>query len=673
MGERNMETDNYYQNENEFPGKGVEAAVSYTREELAAAVKVPPVVEQDLRRIISDRLEQCGIYYRCFSRIKTAQSMARKFEAKQLSAEHKMQDLIGVRINLYFDDDVDICQDICAQTFDVIEWSTSKRSEDEFKPAKLNGVFRLPEYLKAEISPQTWNMCIDDTFEIQIKTMFFEGWHEVEHDMRYKGEELWSHYPGFSRYFNSILATLELCDKSMVTLFEDLGHALYKSGRWSDMIKSHFRLKLGEAQLYPEVEQILNEDMVNPENLAKRIFRTPRPILIGQLLSRTRHVPINVNTIIALLNESLFHDDRLTEALRRRDVFNDGREDSEAESRHYELRPLVRHPVFQMKTRIDGNRMHEEEITADLLFTESAKLIWRWVVTRYSVLFHDMPEEVTTYHADLLAYHVTVRYHPERHVMNVHVRHMDPEVGGRIWYSEARLFEVKEGEETNDPRVRTPGIWIDVVNGYAEPDKENSATVETKSTYFSYPGFYKNIVDNIGVISALPCSGRRRILRPDQVEEVARAITDRERQFPIVLIISRDDGTGMMDESWLMQFRVSDFTRTVWRYAHVLCCYEPEGRKILELAGDVRYSSEPQVPRFYIYWPDGTQDDYGKSDVENCSFGRHLEARGDARTYDIVYGGQAFYHRIVTDLRDWNVSANMWAGFQLDIMTQIPD
>ena len=96
-------------------------------------------------------------------------------------------------------------------------------------------------------------MYIDDTFEIQIKTMFFEGWHEIEHDMRYKGEELWKNYKGFSRYFNSILATLELCDKSMVTLFEDLGHSLYKSGRWSDMIKSHFRLKLGEGQLYPEV------------------------------------------------------------------------------------------------------------------------------------------------------------------------------------------------------------------------------------------------------------------------------------------------------------------------------------------------------------------------------------------------------------------------------------
>ena len=48
--------------------------VIYTKEELAVKVKVPAIVEQDLKRIISDRLEQCGLYYRCFSRIKTASS-----------------------------------------------------------------------------------------------------------------------------------------------------------------------------------------------------------------------------------------------------------------------------------------------------------------------------------------------------------------------------------------------------------------------------------------------------------------------------------------------------------------------------------------------------------------------------------------------------------------------
>ena len=104
---------NDYMNENRevLPGQETsypENVVTFTKEELADGVKVPPVVEQDLRRIISDRLEQCGLYYRCFSRIKTAQSMARKFDMKDLNEEHKLQDLIVVRINLYFYDDVDL-------------------------------------------------------------------------------------------------------------------------------------------------------------------------------------------------------------------------------------------------------------------------------------------------------------------------------------------------------------------------------------------------------------------------------------------------------------------------------------------------------------------------------------------------------------------------------------
>ena len=126
--------DSYTMNKEGAQEKVIPA--SYTKEQLAAAVKVPPLVEQDLRRIVSDRLEQCGLYYRCFSRTKTAQSMARKFELKDLSEEHKLQDLIGVRINLYFDDDVDICRNIMAQTFDVIEWSTSKRRCASMTPSR---------------------------------------------------------------------------------------------------------------------------------------------------------------------------------------------------------------------------------------------------------------------------------------------------------------------------------------------------------------------------------------------------------------------------------------------------------------------------------------------------------------------------------------------------------
>lgn len=622
--------------------------VIYTKEELSRRVKVPAIVEQDLKRIISDRLEQCGLYFRVFSRIKTATSMAHKFELKEYGDERKLQDLIGVRINLYFDDDVDICQHIMEHTFDVIDWSTSERSEEEFKPTKLNGVFRLPEYLKNQISSDTWEMYIDDTFEVQIKTIFFEGWHEIEHDMRYKGEELWKDYKGFSRYFNSILATLELCDKSMVTLFEDLGHALYKSGRWSDMIKAHFRLKLEDTVMYPEVEQLLNEDLEQVENLAKRIYKTSKETLVDQLLKRSRKIPINVNTIIALLNDSQFRDSRLAAIFKARDVYNDGREESLAESRHYELRPLTRHPVFQMHTRVDGSRLRtEEEITPGLIFERSAEWIYRWIVQKYGDLFADMPHEITGYQEDMLGYHVAVNYWKDKGRMTMQVRHIDPEMGGRIWYSEASL-EI-------DGMQR---VILKVNNGFAEPEREDGFAKERGGIFFSYPGYYKSIVDNVGVYNGIDCLNRRRILRREQIQALNQAIDDPGRLFPIVLIVSRETEEGLMDEEWLGQFRVSDFTRTVWRYAHVFTCYEDVGRELLETAG-IGGRQQDDVPRLYILWPDGPVDDYGPEDVTHCSFGRHLEARGDARTYDIVKGGQAFYHKIVTDLRDWNVSAKI--------------
>ena len=63
-------------------------------------------------------------------------------------------------------------------------------------------------------------------------------------------------------------------------------------------------------------------------------------------------------------------------------------------------------------------------------------------------LFKEMPQKTSTYHADILAYHVAVNYDPDNRRLNMHVRHMDMEVGGRIWYSEAGL-EVSRQERSN--------------------------------------------------------------------------------------------------------------------------------------------------------------------------------------------------------------------------------
>lgn len=618
----------------------------FSREEIAARIMVPKIVETDLKRIVEDRLQQCGLYHRVFSRIKTPESLEHKYRFKEYNNEKRIQDLVGIRIDMYFEDDLSICQGIMERSFELVEWSHSESKEEEFKATKTNGVFRLPEYLKAKISADTWDMGIDDTFEIQLKTMFFEGWHEIEHDMRYKQESVWTNRISFSRYFNSILATLELCDKSMVTLFEDMGHDLYKAGQWAEMIRVHFRVKMGSQPLYPEVQQIFNDSYRNTvDNLAKRLFKCPRKRLVDQLMKRNWRVPINVNTIVALLNECLLHDDRLKEIFKKRDVYNAGRLESQAESSNYELKPLLEHKVFQSKVAIDTSRLGFLEA-----FFKASSYIYQWITGKFGELVGQMPEQTATYYGEQNGYSVRVIYDSEHLLMRCRTVNLDLAVGGRMWVTCASVT------------MEEDKLWLYTTHSYVEPESRNQLE---QGLYFSFPKFYRDIADNIGIMDVVKCTSNRRIIKDAQVDNVYRLITDRERSLPVVVILSEENDEGMMDERWLGQFRVSDFTKSVWRYTHVYTGYAKSGHILLD---KLKLSCE-QIPGIYVFWPgcytldeglkEDTVDCYSASDVKNCSFGRHRETRNDVRTYDIVKGGQGFYHKLLMDIRDYNVTRNI--------------
>ena len=74
-------------------------------------------------------------------------------------------------------------------------------------------------------------------------------------------------------------------------------------GRYDE---AHYRLKMEERPMYPELEELLNNDR-SEENLGKRLFKTSRQVLVEELLKQPRRVPINVNTIAALVNEAVIH------------------------------------------------------------------------------------------------------------------------------------------------------------------------------------------------------------------------------------------------------------------------------------------------------------------------------------------------------------------------------
>lgn len=618
--------------------------ITYTREEIEARVKVPAIVEAELKYLVEERLKQCGLYYRSFSRIKTAESLAHKYQIKEYGSEKKIQDLIGIRIDVYFEDDVKICQNILENLFSLVEWSESEMSEIEFKPVKINGVFRLPHYLRKQISEETWEMCIDDTVEIQLKTVFFEGWHEIEHDMKYKGGELWSGKNSFARYFNSILATLELCDKSLVTLFENLGHDLYKEGNWAGMMKAHYRLKMEERPMYPELEELLNHDK-GENNLGKRIFKTERQVLIRELLNQPRRIPINVNTIAALLNQAVIHDERLERLFREKDVFDDGNESLGEEIAFHSMKSLQKSSVFRARVNLSTYRYDRH--TACL---EAARLAYTWVYEKYGRLFGTLPLKPVSLERNVLGYRLVFVYEPERDYWEMEVTNLDLDAPGQLWLAEARCYLAEDGRQ-----------MLEVRNSYAVAEERRNYL----NRYFSCPRFYSNIADRIGVFDVRYCSTSRRILKPEQVPKIDGLIRSPQRTFPVCIFFSEEREDGWLDESWLENFRVYDFTRMAGRYTHIYTAGLTVGQALTESLG-LPWDGTPGVHIYRAGCADaeGVIDPkrrtcYKEADVISCSFGRH-QHYSDMRRYNIVKGGQAFYYKLLYEMRGEMLGDSDW-------------
>jgi len=109
---------------------------------------VPEIVKSDLLNIIEEKLKKAGFYYRIVYRVKEIDSIVEKLlykDYRRVGGENenkKMQDLIGIRILLYFTDDLTICRNLLDTVFTVPgQWNTLEINESEFKAMKINGIF----------------------------------------------------------------------------------------------------------------------------------------------------------------------------------------------------------------------------------------------------------------------------------------------------------------------------------------------------------------------------------------------------------------------------------------------------------------------------------------------------------------------------------------------------
>ena len=121
----------------------------FTKENVEKIV-VPDIVKDDLLSIIEEKLSRAGFYYRVAYRVKAPDSMLNKLVLKDYrrqdteNADKKMQDLIGIRIILYYADDVDIVKSLLDSIFSMPGiWNTTAANDYEFRAMKINGIFTL--------------------------------------------------------------------------------------------------------------------------------------------------------------------------------------------------------------------------------------------------------------------------------------------------------------------------------------------------------------------------------------------------------------------------------------------------------------------------------------------------------------------------------------------------
>lgn len=276
-----------------------------TKEEMLK-LNISEVPAKELENLIKMYLDKCGLFYKCFSRIKQGKSIYDKLEDrfKRGRVDYKMQDLVGVRVVVYFKEDIKICEKIIQEHFDVLDMVKDYEETEKFGPQRINYVCRLPEVILNSFESSVWTYPFDKTFEIQIRTIFSEGWHEVEHDFRYKCKDDWDSNLDLSRVLNGIFATLDNCDWVISDLIHQMAYRHYKENNWIAMLKNIYMIRLVDDDDMNEIIEYFNSNT----RVAKLFLQLDREQFLFQLSDMSRRIPLKMKTVVLLSNLTQIHD-----------------------------------------------------------------------------------------------------------------------------------------------------------------------------------------------------------------------------------------------------------------------------------------------------------------------------------------------------------------------------
>lgn len=257
-------------------------------------------IASQLTSEISNSLSRCGLMFRIFSRVKTVSSLKHKLEVKYADKKVKIQDMIGIRIVAYFQDDVDALA-LYYSVGDVVKKSIDELDSSTFRPQRLNITSRIPVEMIEDFNaalPEQYRDCIEPTYEIQIRTVFSEGWHEVEHDLRYKCQKDWTGCEPYSRALNGVIATLETAEWNMKAIFSEMSRHNFSHNDFTAMLRNKFRLKFKSEKLSHWLDDYLKANT----QLAEAVLNADRLIVVYTLLTHNAEFDLTYDNLFFLIN-----------------------------------------------------------------------------------------------------------------------------------------------------------------------------------------------------------------------------------------------------------------------------------------------------------------------------------------------------------------------------------
>lgn len=259
-------------------------------------------IAEEIRRQVEGCLFGVGILSRVFARGKDQGSINNKLirqPEKYKIGGRLIQDVIGIRVAVYFYEDILIVKSLLESkyTIDLSSSTIDKPGSDQFSVTRYNLIFKLPDDIRQNFHRISANDPIDTTFEVQLRSMLSEGWHEVEHDLRYKAKESWHDHDDLSRALNGVAATLETSEWSMGRIFDELAYRHYRRKNWSAMLPNLLRIRL-RGEISEELASVLDRE----GSVAKGLLKIDRSLLIMALFEARPCVPVTMENLIFFWN-----------------------------------------------------------------------------------------------------------------------------------------------------------------------------------------------------------------------------------------------------------------------------------------------------------------------------------------------------------------------------------